>query len=54
MVIQNDFPSFGGAAAVMILSLLGVNLLVSPVLLRGALIRSGEAGKKQAADFGSQ
>jgi Kef-type K+ transport system membrane component KefB len=51
VVIQNDFPSFGGAAAVMILSLLGVNLLVSPVLLRSALIRSGEAGKKQASDF---
>lgn len=51
VVIQNDFPSFGGAAAVMILSLLGVNLLVSPVLLRSALIRSGEAGRKQASDF---
>lgn len=51
VVIPNNFPSFGGAAAVMILSLLGVNLLVSPVLLRGALIRSGEAGKKQASDF---
>jgi Kef-type K+ transport system membrane component KefB len=51
VVIQNNFPSFGGAAAVMILSLLGVNLLVSPVLLRGALIRSGEAGQKQTSDF---
>lgn len=51
VVIQNNFPSFGGAAAVMILSLLGVNLLISPVLLRSALIRSGEAGKKQASDF---
>jgi hypothetical protein len=51
VVIPNNFPSFGGAAAVMILSLLGVNLLVSPVILRGALIRSGEAGKKQASDF---
>jgi Kef-type K+ transport system membrane component KefB len=51
VVIQNNFPSFGGDAAVMILSLLGVNLLVSPVILRSALIRSGEAGKKQASDF---
>jgi Kef-type K+ transport system membrane component KefB len=51
VLIQKDFPSFGGAAAVMILSLLGINLLVSPVLLRSALIRSGEAGKKQASDF---
>ncbi|HEX4419386.1 MAG TPA: cation:proton antiporter [Kofleriaceae bacterium] len=51
VTIQNNFPSFGAAASVMILSLLGVNVLVFPVLLRSALIRSGEAGKKQAADF---
>jgi Kef-type K+ transport system membrane component KefB len=51
VVIPSNFPSFGGAAAVMILSLLGVNLLVSPVMLRAALIRSGEAGQKQASDF---
>src|SRR5262249_49928059 len=51
VVLPSNFPRFGGAAAVMILSLLGVNLLVSPIFLRGALIRSGEAGKKQAEDF---
>jgi Kef-type K+ transport system membrane component KefB len=51
VVIQDNFPSFGGDAAVMILSLLGVNLLVAPVLLRRALLRSGEAGQKQALDF---
>jgi Kef-type K+ transport system membrane component KefB len=51
VVVPINFPSFGGDVAVMILSLLGVNLLVSPVLLRSALIRSGEAGKKQASDF---
>jgi Kef-type K+ transport system membrane component KefB len=51
VVIQNNFPSFGGQAAVIMLSLLAVNLLVSPVLLRGVLLRSGEAGRKQAADF---
>ncbi len=50
-VIQNNFPSFGGDAGVMILSLLGVNLLIAPVALRSALIRSGEAGNKRAADF---
>lgn len=51
VTVRVNFPTFGGDIAVMILSLLGVNLLVSPVLLRGALIRSGEVGKKQAADF---
>src|SRR5262249_13589062 len=43
VVIRENFHSFGGDAAVMILSLLGVNLLISPVLLRSALLRSGEA-----------
>jgi Kef-type K+ transport system membrane component KefB len=51
VVIQANFPRFGGDAAVLILSLLGVNLLVSPIALRAALIRSGEAGQKAAADF---
>jgi Kef-type K+ transport system membrane component KefB len=51
VVIQKEFPSFGGDAATLMLSLLGVNLLLSPVLLRLALIRSGEAGKKQGVDF---
>jgi Kef-type K+ transport system membrane component KefB len=51
VVIQNNFPSFGPQAAVIMLSLLGVNLLISPVLLRFALLRSGEAGQKQASDF---
>jgi Kef-type K+ transport system membrane component KefB len=51
VTIQSNFPSFGGQAAVIILSLLGVNVLISPILLRSALIRAGEVGKKQAADF---
>ncbi|HEX3766052.1 MAG TPA: cation:proton antiporter [Kofleriaceae bacterium] len=51
VVVPTNFPSFGGDVAVMILSLLGVNLLISPIMLRGALIASGEVGKKQAEDF---
>ncbi|HSS03234.1 MAG TPA: cation:proton antiporter [Kofleriaceae bacterium] len=51
VVIQSNFPTFGKDAGVMILSLLGVNLLISPVLLRSALVGSGEAGQKSAADF---
>ncbi|MEO7730712.1 MAG: cation:proton antiporter [Kofleriaceae bacterium] len=51
VVIQSNFPTFGGAAAVLILSMLAVNLVVSPVAFRAALIRSGEAGQKQATDF---
>jgi hypothetical protein len=51
VVIHDNFPSFGAEAGVLILSLLGVNLLIAPVLVRSALIRSGEAGRKQASDF---
>lgn len=51
VLIQKTFPSFGGAAAVIMLSVLGVNQLVSPILLRRALIKTGEAGKKSATDF---
>jgi Kef-type K+ transport system membrane component KefB len=51
VVIQNNFPHFGGQAAVLMLSVLGVNLLVSPVMLRFAILRSGEAGKRRASDF---
>ncbi len=51
VLIQKTFPTFGGSAAVLLLSVLGVNQLVSPVLLRRALIKSGEAGQKSATDF---
>jgi Kef-type K+ transport system membrane component KefB len=51
VVIQSAFPTFGPRAAVLMLSVLGVNQLISPVLLRFALVRSGEAGKKQTSDF---
>jgi len=51
VAIQSSFPSFGGFAALLMLSVLGLNQLVAPVLLRLALVKSGEAGKKQAHDF---
>ncbi|MDQ3366259.1 MAG: cation:proton antiporter [Myxococcota bacterium] len=54
VVIQSTFPSFGPFAAVLMLSVLGVNQLIAPVLLRIALVRSGESGKRQAPDFAAQ
>jgi Kef-type K+ transport system membrane component KefB len=51
VVIQSTFPTFGTFAAVLLLSVLGVNQLVSPVLLRLALVRAGEVGKKRTSDF---
>lgn len=52
VVIQKNFPSFGKPAAAVLLSVVALNQLVSPVLLRLALVKSGEAGKKADADFG--
>jgi Kef-type K+ transport system membrane component KefB len=51
VVIQNTFPTFGPEAAVIMLSVLGVNQLLSPLLLRRALLETGEAGAKAATDF---
>ena len=51
VVIQNTFPTFGYDAAMIMMSVLGVNQLISPVLLRRALIKSGEAGAKAQTDF---
>lgn len=51
VVIQSTFPTFGGFAALLMLSVLGLNQMISPVLLRIALVKSGEADKKTAVDF---
>jgi Kef-type K+ transport system membrane component KefB len=51
VVIQKSFPTFGPAAAVLLLGVLAVNQLVSPILLKAALVRSGEAGRKAGVDF---
>lgn len=54
VVIQSTFPTFGPFAALLMLSVLGVNQLVSPMLLRYALVRSDEVGKRKAVDFASR
>lgn len=51
VLIQKTFPRFGGDAAVLLLSVLGVNQLLSPILLRHALVTTGEAGKRAEAEF---
>ena len=50
VVIQKNFPTFGAAAAVLLLSVVGVNQLFAPVLLRLSLVRSGEAGQRDVPD----
>jgi Kef-type K+ transport system membrane component KefB len=51
VVIQKAFPTFGPAAALLLLSVVGVNQLLAPVLLRFALVRSHEAGKRAENTF---
>ena len=53
VVIQKNFPTFGAEAAVLLLSVVGLNQLFAPVLLRLSLVRSGEAGKRDAHVFAS-
>lgn len=51
VVIQKNFPTFGTAAAVLLLSVVGLNQLFAPVLLRLSLVRSGESGKRATQAF---
>ena len=51
VVIQKQFPTFGAQAAMILLSVLAVNQILSPPILRAMLLRSGEGGKKKAVDF---
>lgn len=51
LVLAKNFQTFGQEAAELLLAVVGVNQLIGPVLLRFALLRSGEAGKKQTTDF---
>ena len=51
VVIQKEFPTFGPAAAVLLLSVVGINQLIAPVLLRSSLVRSKEAGKRAENAF---
>jgi Kef-type K+ transport system membrane component KefB len=50
VVIQKNFPTFGAAAAVLLLSVVGINQLFAPVLLRISLVKSGEAGRRVIPD----
>jgi Kef-type K+ transport system membrane component KefB len=51
LLVQRTFPTFGNAAAVVVFGVVGLNELISPVILRVLLLRSGEAGKKTDTDL---
>jgi Kef-type K+ transport system membrane component KefB len=48
-LLARHFPTWGGGARALVLAVVTLNLIVGPVLLRMALLRSGEVGKKAAA-----
>ncbi|HEU0032044.1 MAG TPA: cation:proton antiporter [Kofleriaceae bacterium] len=50
-VIEKSFPSFGDKARVLLIGVVGLNECIAPPILRGMLLRSGEAGKKAGVDF---
>jgi len=51
ILVQKSFPGFGPSASVILFGVVGFNELIAPVILRAILIRSGEAGRREAADF---
>ena len=52
LLVQNTFPTFGKQAAVIVFGVVGINEVVSPVVLRMMLMKSGEAGRRAAIKIG--
>ncbi len=53
LLVQTTFQSsFGPAAAVIVFGVVGVNEMISPVILRTVIVKSGEAGKRAAVHLG--
>lgn len=47
-LLARHFPAWGGGGRALVLAVVTLNLVVGPVLLRTALLRSGEVGRKGA------
>jgi Kef-type K+ transport system membrane component KefB len=50
MLFQRTFPELGAEAAALVFGIVGLNELLAPVLLRAALVRSGEAGRRMRVE----
>ncbi len=48
-LVRRTFPAFGDAAFALVVGVVATNELVAPVILRVALLRSGEAGRREEA-----
>ena len=51
-LIRRTFPAIGDAAFALVVGVVATNELVAPVILRVALLKSGEAGKRAPASGG--
>jgi Kef-type K+ transport system membrane component KefB len=49
ILFQRNFPDLGPEAAALVFGIVALNELIAPILFRIALIRSGEAGRRQSA-----
>jgi Kef-type K+ transport system membrane component KefB len=50
-LVHDTFPSFGDKAFALIVGVVATNEMIAPIMLRIALLRSGEAGKRTTHDF---
>jgi Kef-type K+ transport system membrane component KefB len=50
MLFASTFPEFGAEASALTLGVVALNELLAPALYRSALVRSGEAGRRAAAE----
>jgi len=48
LIMQRTFPSLGVELGTLVLGVVGLNQVLTPILLRVALVAAGEAGKKDA------
>lgn len=53
LVVEKTFTTFGPDAAVIMFGVVGLNELLAPVLVRHALLKSGEAGQRPAIEIPS-
>jgi hypothetical protein len=47
IVIQDNFPEWGGEFMALVLAVIAINQIIGPVFLQKLLVRVKEAGKKE-------
>jgi len=50
-LVRRTFPAFGDAAFALVVGVVATNEMIAPVVLRIALLKSGEAGRREAHDM---